>query len=194
MKRLESAVRAVMQLQGIDQLSAAAARCGLTISQLSKILRGDIGLSPDNLRKLVTGLSPDPAHQFQILASHLYDEAERSGFDLSHLTISYAGGAESGITFSDLPTSLQTELRTIGDRVKDGDDDLGGAISWFARAITPRSVPRIDPDFPNIDIDAPRMAAEDGPSGLSIADQVVAAEQAMRQKKPSAPYPKTSKR
>lgn len=185
MNRLESAVRAVMHSLGIDQLSAAATRCGLTISQLSKILRGDIGLSPENLRKLVTGLSSEPHHQFQILSAHLYDESERSDFDLSLLKIVFAGSLETPVTISDLPEGLQRELRTIGDRVKDGDKDLGGTVSWLAAAIN---------GMPAEQLDEGLMAAEDSAKpgeGLTPAEQLAAVEAAKRRKR--VPYPKHGK-
>ena len=136
MNRLEPAVRAVMVSLNIAQLSDAAQRTGIPKSALSKILRGDIGLSPENLQKLVNGLSSEPAHQFEILKAHLYDEAARGSTTLAPVIQIRMGDATDGqVGFSDLPLRMQRQLRAIADRVQSGDKDLGAALQWLASSI-----------------------------------------------------------
>lgn len=136
MNRLEAAVRAVMTARNLANLSDVAARIGLQKSNLSKILLGQLGVSPTNLRKLVTGISEEPEHQFAILSAHLFDEAERSGFPLALLAVEMRGQEGAGVvSFADLPAQLQRQLRLIGDEVKDGDDGLGGTVAWLAGMI-----------------------------------------------------------
>lgn len=136
MNRLEPAVRGVMQSIGLKQLSEAADKTGIRKSALSKIFLGQIGLSPENLHKLVNGLSDEPAHQFQILAAHLYDEAERGSRALAtRMRIQMADVDADDIGFSDLPGALQRQLRVIADRVQGGDQDLGAAVGWLAGSI-----------------------------------------------------------
>ena len=133
MNRLESAIRSVMRDIGLQQLPEVADKIGITKSALYKILRGDVGVTPESLRRLV-GVSSEPRHQFVILSAHLYDQAERGSDLVGKISIEFID-TPSGICFSDFPERLQYELRAIGDRIKDGDADLGAAISWLARAV-----------------------------------------------------------
>lgn len=140
MTRLESAVRAVMAANKVSSLSDVAARIGIQKSNLSKILSGDVGLSPTNLRKLVTGISLDPAHQFEILSAHLYDEADRAGFALDLLRINLRGGKTAdGPSFADLPTTVQRQLRRLADEIKNGDEGLAGALAWLTGVLDERT-------------------------------------------------------
>lgn len=125
-----------MKLLDIENLSSAATRCGISLSQFSKIIRGDIGVSPENLAKLVTGLSSDPVHQFQILKAHLYDEAAKANRQLAEQIRIEMDNATSPVGFSDLPANLQMHLRAIADRIQSGDRDLAGTIQWLAQSIT----------------------------------------------------------
>jgi hypothetical protein len=119
----------------IANLSDVADRIGIQKSNLSKILSGDLGLSPTNLRKLVTGISAEPEHQFAILSAHLYDEAERAGFPLGLLGIEFQGRPAAAVTFTDLPAALQQQLRLVADEIRAGDEGLAGTVGWIAGMI-----------------------------------------------------------
>jgi hypothetical protein len=135
MNRIEAAIRGVMSAQNIEQLNAAAAKVGIPQSQLHKIITGKIGLSADNLKKLVLKLSDEPQDQFRILSAHLYEEIERSGFDFSRIKIQFSEVESTDIPFSDLPPILQHDMRTLGDEIINGNTDLGGTIHWLAALI-----------------------------------------------------------
>ena len=138
MNRLESAVRAVMIARNLANLSDVATKIGLQKSNLSKILSGQLGVSPTNLRKLVLRISPEPAQQFAILSAHLYDEVERSGFPLNLLNIEFQGEASAPVTFADLPIVLQQQLRLLADEIKNGDEGLSGALRWITGTVEDR--------------------------------------------------------
>ncbi len=136
MNRLEEAIRAVMVSQKIANHSEAATRIGIQKSALSKIILGQVGLSPGNLRKLVLGISDKPEDQFEILRAHLFDEAERSGFAVRDVKIELEGKTPSAINFGDLPIDLQYMLHDLGDEIVRNDDkDLHTALKWLTSAV-----------------------------------------------------------
>jgi transcriptional regulator with XRE-family HTH domain len=135
MNRLEAALRNVMRECHIADLAGVASRIGITQSQLSKILLGKVGLTPKTLRKLVTGISGDVEHRFDILRAHLYDEAERSGFPAALLVIELRNKEENAVSFADVPRELQDQLRDIADQITGGDEDLSDGIRWIATTI-----------------------------------------------------------
>jgi hypothetical protein len=136
MNRIEPALRAVMTEAKIANLVELSAKIDLPKSSFSKIFTGDIGLSPANLRKLVSGTSSRREHQFEILRAHLLDEVDRSGFPSAELSIELRNAPKAGEDFSDVPHDLQKILRTVADQItKRGDVDLNAGLKWTAAAI-----------------------------------------------------------
>ena len=124
-----------MRANGTTNVSDFAQRVGIIKSALSKILLGQVGLSPANLEKLVTRSSPDPEHQYTILSAHLYDVAERSGFPLELLEIRFVGDQGDKVPLDDVSDDLRAKFRSIADQINAGDPDLGSTISWITGKI-----------------------------------------------------------
>lgn len=133
--RLEVAVEAIMHTCGLISLSQVEERTGISKSHLSKILRGKTGLTEDTLRALVTKISPVLAHQFAILSAYLLTEAQKSGFELSHLVLDFAPEKNPGVSFSQFSPDLQRQLFLIGDEITRGNSDIGSTVKWIAKLV-----------------------------------------------------------
>jgi len=66
--------------------------CGVTFTNVSRIISGERRCSPEMLRVLCEHISSEPLERYDLLFSHMMDEAEGSGLDVTRILLRHIDG------------------------------------------------------------------------------------------------------
>lgn len=119
----------------IDELwpsqRAFAEACGINHATLHHVINGR-PCSRENLRLFCQYISTNPLHKYEVLISHLRDEADASGVDSSKIVVRAI--AEPSLNELRIPADLKDSLALIADEASK-EKDVGELIANLARMI-----------------------------------------------------------
>jgi transcriptional regulator with XRE-family HTH domain len=108
-------------------------KCGVTFTNISRIVSGDRRCSPAMLRLMCGKISTEPLEKYELLLAHLYDEAESSGLDVSRLSLRHLNGVN--LNELDLSPEMNGQLGIIAraaariPEVAESVESLSGMIA-----------------------------------------------------------------